>query len=222
MYPKTKLNLPPNNLNNPNLSQNQKKSNHTSIPSASDKTQKTQKTREFDQRSSKKPLKNNSSSPSSPSSPSLSGSIPVYAAASHSAGGQSQKSRANAKLTRLYNTSPSYPSANPPFATISNNPTKRFFSSNSSLNSNSNSNGAIGGDSKELSTYDVVIVGAGIMGLNIAYQLKRRDSNLKIVVLEKAPGIGYGSSGYSTGFLRSITLITPYNTIIYIITLCSQ
>mmetsp|Transcript_19913 Transcript_19913/g.60411 ORF Transcript_19913/g.60411 Transcript_19913/m.60411 type:complete len:479 (-) Transcript_19913:2148-3584(-) len=47
---------------------------------------------------------------------------------------------------------------------------------------------------------DAVIVGAGIMGLNIAYQLRRRDPNAKIVVLEQAPVLGFGSSGYSTGF----------------------
>jgi len=50
---------------------------------------------------------------------------------------------------------------------------------------------------------DVVICGAGIMGLNIAYQLKRRDPGMHIIVLERFPTIGYGSSGYSTGFQRA-------------------
>ena len=50
---------------------------------------------------------------------------------------------------------------------------------------------------------DVVIVGGGIMGLNIAYQLRRRDANLSITVLERAPAVGHGSSGYSTGFQRA-------------------
>jgi hypothetical protein len=49
-------------------------------------------------------------------------------------------------------------------------------------------------------TADAVVVGAGIMGLNIAYQLRRRDPHAKIVVLEQAPALGFGSSGYSTGF----------------------
>jgi len=39
--------------------------------------------------------------------------------------------------------------------------------------------------------------------MNTAYQLKRRDPNLKIAIFEQAPGLGYGSSGYSTGFLRA-------------------
>ena len=50
---------------------------------------------------------------------------------------------------------------------------------------------------------DVVVVGAGIMGLNIAYQLRRRDPKMKITVLERASALGYGSSGYSTGFQRA-------------------
>jgi len=33
--------------------------------------------------------------------------------------------------------------------------------------------------------------------------LKRRDPSLNVVVYEMAPGLGYGSSGYSTGFLRA-------------------
>lgn len=35
------------------------------------------------------------------------------------------------------------------------------------------------------------------------FQLKRRDPSLNVVVYEMAPGLGYGSSGYSTGFLRA-------------------
>lgn len=50
---------------------------------------------------------------------------------------------------------------------------------------------------------DVCIVGAGIMGMNVAYQMKRRDPSLNVVILERAPGLGYGSSGWSTGFLRA-------------------
>ena len=53
------------------------------------------------------------------------------------------------------------------------------------------------------SAKDVVIVGSGIMGLNIAYQLRRRDPAMKITVLERASALGAGSSGYSTGFQRA-------------------
>ena len=50
---------------------------------------------------------------------------------------------------------------------------------------------------------DVAIVGAGIWGMNTAYQLKRRSPELNVQVFEQAPALGYGSSGYSTGFLRA-------------------
>jgi len=40
--------------------------------------------------------------------------------------------------------------------------------------------------------------------MNIAYQLIRRDPSLTISLHEQAPSLGYGSSGYSTGFLRAL------------------
>ena len=49
--------------------------------------------------------------------------------------------------------------------------------------------------------FDVVIVGAGIIGLSIAWELARR-SNLKIAVLEKGAGTGEGSTGASSAVCR--------------------
>ena len=49
--------------------------------------------------------------------------------------------------------------------------------------------------------YDVVIVGAGIIGLSIAWQLARRSS-LRIAVLEKGAGLGEGSTGASSAVCR--------------------
>ena len=49
--------------------------------------------------------------------------------------------------------------------------------------------------------YDVVIVGAGIIGLSIAWQLARR-SNLKVLILEKGAGLGEGSTGASSAVCR--------------------
>ncbi len=50
-------------------------------------------------------------------------------------------------------------------------------------------------------TYDVVIVGAGIIGLSIAWQLRRR-SELRVAVLEKGAGVGDGSTGASSAVCR--------------------
>ena len=49
--------------------------------------------------------------------------------------------------------------------------------------------------------YDVVIVGAGIIGLSIAWELARRSS-LSIAVIEKGAGIGEGSTGASSAVCR--------------------
>ncbi len=45
------------------------------------------------------------------------------------------------------------------------------------------------------SSYDVLIIGAGLTGLNTAYLLK--DSGLKIGIIE-ATTVGYGVTGYTT------------------------
>ena len=50
-------------------------------------------------------------------------------------------------------------------------------------------------------TADVVVIGAGIVGLSIAYQLARR-SQLKIIVLEKGTNPAEGSTGASSSILR--------------------
>lgn len=46
--------------------------------------------------------------------------------------------------------------------------------------------------------YDVVIAGAGIVGLNSAYQLKRRAPELRVLVLERGRGLAEGSTGNSS------------------------
>ena len=43
---------------------------------------------------------------------------------------------------------------------------------------------------------DVVVAGAGIMGLHAALQVKRRAPDLTVRLVEKARGLGQGSSGY--------------------------
>jgi glycine/D-amino acid oxidase-like deaminating enzyme len=50
-------------------------------------------------------------------------------------------------------------------------------------------------------TADIVIIGGGIMGMSIAYQIARRSS-LSVVVLEKGAGLGEGSTGGSSAITR--------------------
>jgi sarcosine oxidase, subunit beta len=50
-------------------------------------------------------------------------------------------------------------------------------------------------------TADIVMVGGGIMGLSIAYQVARR-SDLHVIVLEKGVGLGEGSTGGSAAITR--------------------
>jgi len=52
-----------------------------------------------------------------------------------------------------------------------------------------------------MKSYDVVIIGAGIIGLSIAWQLVRR-SNLRITVIEKGAAVGEGSTGASSAICR--------------------
>ena len=49
--------------------------------------------------------------------------------------------------------------------------------------------------------YDIIIIGAGIVGLSTAYQIARR-SQLSIVVLEKSNMLGAGSTGASSAICR--------------------
>jgi glycine/D-amino acid oxidase-like deaminating enzyme len=50
-------------------------------------------------------------------------------------------------------------------------------------------------------TLDIAIVGGGIMGMSIAYQVARR-SGLTVAVLEKGAGLGEGSTGGSAAITR--------------------
>eukprot|EP00045_Choanoeca_perplexa_P021919 m.7782 g.7782 ORF g.7782 m.7782 type:complete len:412 (+) comp8933_c0_seq1:66-1301(+) len=51
-------------------------------------------------------------------------------------------------------------------------------------------------------SYDVVIAGAGIIGLHAAKQIKRRVPDASVLVVDKASGLAAGSSGYSSAVLR--------------------
>ena len=50
---------------------------------------------------------------------------------------------------------------------------------------------------------DILIVGAGIVGLTLAYQIKKKYPTLTIVILEKEKDIGLHTSGRTGGVLHS-------------------
>ncbi len=54
-----------------------------------------------------------------------------------------------------------------------------------------------------METFDYLIVGAGIVGLTTAWELKRRDPNTRILILEKEPRVGVHASGRNSGVLHS-------------------
>jgi FAD-dependent oxidoreductase domain-containing protein 1 len=51
---------------------------------------------------------------------------------------------------------------------------------------------------------DILVVGAGIMGLSTAYHLKKRDPDKNIVVIDKYAGPGQGNSAKSEGGYRNM------------------
>lgn len=51
--------------------------------------------------------------------------------------------------------------------------------------------------------FDIVIIGAGIIGLTIAYKIKEKDKTLKIAILEKESESGVHASGRNSGVLHA-------------------
>ena len=56
---------------------------------------------------------------------------------------------------------------------------------------------------KETVYYDVLIIGAGIMGMTIAYELQRAEPNRKIAIIEKEADVGRHASGRNSGVLHA-------------------
>ena len=51
--------------------------------------------------------------------------------------------------------------------------------------------------------YDLVIIGGGIIGLAVANDLIKRNSKLKILVVEKDPNVASQQSGHNSGVIHS-------------------
>ncbi len=56
---------------------------------------------------------------------------------------------------------------------------------------------------KPLKTYDVIIAGAGIVGLAAALKLLEKNSSLKLLILEKENGVSKHQSGHNSGVIHS-------------------
>ena len=56
---------------------------------------------------------------------------------------------------------------------------------------------------KKISNNDVIIVGTGMVGLSLAYQLKEKYNNLNITFIEKERKIGLHSSGRNSGVIHA-------------------
>lgn len=56
---------------------------------------------------------------------------------------------------------------------------------------------------QQISKYDYLIVGAGIIGMTIAYQLKKQDASVKIAIIDKEDAVAKHASGRNSGVLHA-------------------
>ena len=50
---------------------------------------------------------------------------------------------------------------------------------------------------------DYLVIGGGVIGLSVARELKRRERNAKVVLIEKEPTLGAHASGRNSGVIHS-------------------
>src|ERR1051326_43946 len=61
----------------------------------------------------------------------------------------------------------------------------------------------------QVRSYDVVVIGAGILGLGVSRELLSRYPHLRLGVLDKEAGIGQHQSGHNSGVLHSGIYYAP-------------
>jgi FAD-dependent oxidoreductase domain-containing protein 1 len=54
-----------------------------------------------------------------------------------------------------------------------------------------------------LTVYDIIVVGAGIIGVSSAYHLQKNNPDKRILVIEKEPGAGRGNTAKAAGMFRN-------------------
>tara|TARA_Y100000589_G_scaffold133659_2_gene127685 strand:+ start:15358 stop:16587 length:1230 start_codon:yes stop_codon:yes gene_type:complete len=55
----------------------------------------------------------------------------------------------------------------------------------------------------ERRTYDILILGGGMVGLSLAHQIKKKDKNLSIKIIDKEEKLGLHNSGRNSGVLHA-------------------
>src|SRR2546421_8251243 len=60
-----------------------------------------------------------------------------------------------------------------------------------------------------MARYDVVVVGAGIVGLAAARELLRRRPSLKLALIDKEPRVGAHQTGHNSGVIHSGIYYAP-------------
>src|SRR3954447_2333679 len=58
-------------------------------------------------------------------------------------------------------------------------------------------------------SYDLAIIGAGILGLAVGRELLRRYPSLRLAVLDKEPAVGQHQTGHNSGVLHSGIYYAP-------------
>src|SRR6202140_4893202 len=56
---------------------------------------------------------------------------------------------------------------------------------------------------KQLMTYDIAVIGGGIVGLSFAMQATEKFPRLRVVVLEKEAGVARHQTGHNSGVIHS-------------------
>jgi L-2-hydroxyglutarate oxidase len=52
-------------------------------------------------------------------------------------------------------------------------------------------------------TYDIAVIGGGIVGLSFAMEAGARFPRLRVIVLEKEPGVAWHQTGHNSGVIHS-------------------
>ena len=58
-------------------------------------------------------------------------------------------------------------------------------------------------------TYDIAVIGGGVVGLSFAMQAAQRFANKRVLVLEKESGVAQHQTGHNSGVIHSGVYYKP-------------